>query len=113
MLPVLVIASRQPQFFNFYPMQYRAGEDWTFFFYHQLTYGLYFFCWEFFYRGFLTFGLSRSLGFRAAIVLQSIGFGIMHVGKPMPEVYACFVLHWAISATFDILTIYARPGGIF
>ena len=132
MFPVLVVASRQPQFYAFYPMQFRAGEDWTFFAYHQLTYGLYFFCWEFFYRGFLTFGLARGFGFRAAIVLQSIGFGIMHIGKPMPEVYGsfiaglalgwlamksrsfypCFLLHWAISATFDLLTIYARPGGI-
>ena len=65
--------------------------------------------------------------------LLSIGFGIMHIGKPMPEVYGsfiaglalgwlavrarsfypCFLLHWAISITFDLLTIYARPGGIF
>ena len=133
MLPVLIVASRQPQFFQFYPMQYQAGQDWTYFAYHQLTYGLYFFCWEFFYRGFLTFGLARGLGFPAAIILQSIGFGIMHIGKPLPEVYGsfiaglalgwlavkgrsfypCFALHWVISATFDVLTIYARPGGIF
>jgi membrane protease YdiL (CAAX protease family) len=114
-------------------MQYRAGEDWAFFFYHQLTYGFYFFFWEWFYRGFLTFGLARGLGSPAAIVLQSVGFGIMHIGKPMPEVYGsfaagialgwlatkgrsfypCFLLHWAVSVTFDILAVYARPGGIF
>lgn len=133
MLPVLYFASRQPQFFQFYPMQSRAGEDWTFFLYHQLTYGMYFFCWEFFYRGFLTFGLAKGIGFPAAIVAQSIGFAIMHYGKPMPEVYGsfiagialgwlamkgrsfypCFLLHWAISLTFDLLTIQARPGGVF
>ena len=133
MLPVLVVASRQPQFYQFYPMQQQAGLDWTYFTYHQLTYGLYFFFWEFFYRGFLTFGLARSFGFPAAVFLQSVGFGIMHIGKPAPEVYGsfvagialgwlamkgrsfypCFLLHWAISAAFDILTIHARPGGIF
>jgi len=133
MLPVLLAASRFPVFYNHYPLQSRAGENAAYFAYFQLTYGFYFLCWEWFYRGFLTFGLARGFGAAPAIALQAVGFGIMHIGKPLPEVYGsfvagaalgwlalrgrsffpCFVLHWTCSLLFDVLAIQARPGGLW
>ncbi len=133
MVPVMLIASRSPQFQNYYPIQPQAGQSWSYFFYYELSYGFYMFAWEFFYRGFLTFGLARAFGYPTAIVLQAVGFGIMHIGKPPLEMISsfpgglimgwlavrcrsflpCFALHWAIALAFDVLAIYARPGGIF
>ena len=132
MAPVLVLISRQPVFYHQYPMLAAAGYAWPTLAAFELTYGFYFFCWEFFYRGFLTFGLGRALGYPAAIAIQSVGFGIMHYGKPVPEFYSsfaggailgwlavrggsflpCFALHWAISATLDLLAIHARHTGL-
>jgi membrane protease YdiL (CAAX protease family) len=133
MLPILLIASRFPDFRSYYPMQPDAARDWGYFFYFEVTYGLYMFCWEWFYRGFLTFGLARRFGYPAAIILQTAGFGLMHWSKPMLEFQfsflggailgwlavksrsflPCFALHWAVSVTFDALAIHAKPGGIF
>lgn len=96
--------------------------------YAELSYGMYLFCWEFFFRGYLLFGLQRSIGW-SAILIQAIAFGILHVGKPGIEVIASFgagvilgiialnaksfvpgfVLHWLASMTFDFLIVAGRP----
>lgn len=95
--------------------------------YAEATYGLYMFCWEYFFRGYMLFGLQRSIGWWA-ILIQAVGFGLLHYGKPMPEVISsfgagiilgiialnaksfvpCFVLHWASALTFDLLIIASR-----
>lgn len=95
--------------------------------YATASYGMYLFCWEFFFRGYLLFGLSRSIGWYAVLV-QAAAFGLLHYGKPGVEVIAsfgagvilgiialnaksfvpCFVLHWAASVSFDSLVIATR-----
>lgn len=55
-----------------------------------LTTILYMFCWEFFFRGFLLFGLAQGIGPVLAILLQTAIFGAAHYGKPMPEFYSSF-----------------------
>lgn len=132
MVPVLLVVSRFPEFQNYYPIQKQAAYQWGYLLYFEITYGFYFFCWEFFYRGFLTFGMARAFGVPAAIALQAIGFGIMHYSKPTPEFLSsfvggialgwlairgrsflpCFALHWAVSLTLDLLAIHARRGAI-
>lgn len=132
MLPLMLIASRLPSFQAYYPLQPQAAEDWGYFFYFEISYGFYLFCWEFFYRGFLTFGLARAFGEPAAIALQSFAFGLMHYGKPAPEMAGsfvagaalgwlalrgcsflpCFAVHWAVAFCFDLLILWARPGGL-
>ncbi len=131
-LPILLIASRMHQFQAYYPLQPRVAYDPTYFGYFELAYGMYLFCWEFFFRGFLLFGLSRTIGFWAVFV-QAATFGIMHIGKPTPEVAAsfftgiilgvvalrsrsflpCFLVHWASAVTFDVLIIMAKKGSLF
>lgn len=132
MLPLLFFAARRPEFQNYYPLQAQAAYSWRYLLYFELTYGLYMFCWEFFYRGFLLFGLARGWGGAIAIPVQAFAFGVMHIGKPLPEVFGsffagialgwlavrarsflpCFALHWFISMTFDLLAIHGKPGGI-
>lgn len=133
MLPVLWVVSLRPEFRSFYPMQPQAAYDWRFFFYFETTYGFYLFCWEWFYRGFLTFGLERALGAGAAIAIQAAAFGIMHWGKPPAEFASSFVggailgwlalrarsflpgfwIHWGIAVVLDCLAIHARAHGLF
>ena len=95
--------------------------------YAEASYGLYLFCWEFFFRGYLLFGLQKSLGSIAAVILQAVAFGLLHWGKPeMIPSFAggiilgilalrsksfvpCFVLHWAASIGMDVLVVALRP----
>ena len=94
----------------------------------EASYGMYLFCWEFFFRGYLLFGLQRSIGWWA-ILVQAVAFGVLHIGKPGIEVAASFgaglilgiialnaksfvpgfVLHWLASITFDVLVVAGRP----
>ncbi len=61
--------------------------DWAFLI---STLVLYMFCWEWFFRGFLLFGMAQGFGAIAAIVLQAVLFGFTHIGKPPIEMYSAF-----------------------
>jgi len=131
-LPFLIYAATRQDFQAYYPIQKRAAHNLAYFAYFELSYGMYLFCWEFFFRGFLLFGLARLIGWWSVFV-QATAFGIMHMGKPPAEVAAsfvsglilgiialrarsfvpCFVLHWAISITFDVLVITIARGLLF
>jgi len=133
MLPCILVASRFSDFRHYYPIQAQAAYDLRYLIYFEVSYGFYLFCWEYFYRGFLTFGLARRFGFPAAIVLQAVAFGALHYGKPPMEFAGSFVagialgwlawkarsflpgflLHWFIAVSFDLLAIHARAGGLF
>lgn len=126
MVPLLWFASKRPEFQTYYPLDKRILHEPARAVYFELAYGYYLFCWEFFFRGFLTFGLSRWIGKVAGLVVQAIAFGLMHIGKPVPEMIGafgggfvlgwvalqvrsflpCFWTHWAVSATLDLLLIF-------
>jgi membrane protease YdiL (CAAX protease family) len=139
---LIVLAARLPAFQHYYPMfkWFRGFESafptassnpfvvapWLML-YAEASYGMYLFCWEFFFRGFLLFGLQRSLGSVAAVILQAIAFGFLHWGKPeMIPSFAggvilgilalsarsflpAFVLHWAASISLDIMVVLSHP----
>jgi len=87
-----------------------------------LSTGAALFAWEFFFRGFMLFGLEEGLGWYAAIV-QAVPFTLAHIGKPELETYACivggtliglvglrvrsfypaFFIHWFITVTLEIV----------
>lgn len=52
---------------------------------------LYYFGWEFFYRGFMLFGLEKHYGALAAILIQTIPSTIVHIGKPASETFAAII----------------------
>ena len=135
-LAVLIIlaealVARWPRYQEYYPM-YRQfglgsgnGIDIHTLVYFELTYGMYLFCWEFFFRGYLLFGFAQTVGWRA-VVLQAIPFGIMHYGKPEFAVsfmgglilgilayraksfLPAFVLHWTAAISLDLLVVFVR-----
>jgi len=125
------IVARWPRYQGYYPMYRQFGlgspnaTDIRLLLYFELTYGMYLFCWEFFFRGYMLFGMARTLGW-AAIIVQAIPFGVMHYGKPeflfsfiggivlgilayrSRSFLPAFVLHWAASVGLDLLVLAHR-----
>ena len=145
LLVAMAAASRWQVFQSYYPLFRRFDEFRPWFahnypennpfvsapmmmLYAQASYGLYMFCWEFFFRGYLLFGMLRSIGWPAVLV-QAAAFGLLHLGKPVTEQVAsyiagvvlgmialnaksfvpCFALHWLASISFDLLVVANRP----
>ncbi len=100
--------------------------------YYELAMGFYMFCWEFFFRGFLLFGLQKSfLKTWGAVIVQALLFALLHwsyvpgASKPPVEVLSAlpggiilgilalrtrsflygFLAHWAISFTLDLILL--------
>jgi len=115
-VPVVIVSSRWPSFQDYYSSQLWAGQSLGAFVLFAAGWLVYFFAWEFFFRGFLLFGLARSLG-QLAIFIQMVPFVMMHFRKPEMESYAaiiagialglmayrgkswvgCWLLHWVIA----------------
>lgn len=120
-------ASRMAEFQRYYPLERETSYSWQAFLFSEAKWGMYFFCWEFFFRGFLLFGLQRAIGWWAVLV-QAIAFGIMHWTKVPAEFILsfpagiilgalalrarsflpCFLLHWSAAVAFDLLVIWSR-----
>lgn len=131
MLPFLLYAAPKLEFLQSYPFPKYAhcgplSDKWTMtqFIVWECFYGLQFFALEFFFRGFMIFPLKEKLGF-AAIFPMLVPYVMIHFDKPMPEAfgsvfagfilgflalktrsfYGCFVLHYAIALTMDLLAM--------
>jgi len=57
----------------------------------EVFYLAYYLGWEFFFRGFMLFGLETEYGAVAAILLQTIPSSILHLGKPPSECLAAIL----------------------
>jgi membrane protease YdiL (CAAX protease family) len=81
---ILYGASKVPEFRSYY---YKYAIDWSGL---LLDTALYMFAWEFVFRGYMLFGLEKSIG-RSAIFVQAIPFVLLHlgIGKPSLETLAC------------------------
>lgn len=69
-----------------------------------LLYGLYYFAFEFFYRGFLLRVAQDAWGTTAALWVQTLAAGLIHLGKPMPEAIAAI----PASLVFGVLAVRGR-----
>lgn len=148
MLPFLVYAASQPTFQTYYggtlrqPLAtvgyafspyLRPRIHWQGLLYYEAIMAFYFFCWEFFFRGFLLFGLARVkfLGNWGAVFVQTIPFTLLHwslvpaASKPPMEIASAFVgglilgvlavrtrsfvygflIHWAMAFSLDLIVI--------
>jgi CAAX protease family protein len=84
-LPIVVIASFTQSFQTTYPFYKWAARSWFDFIVWELMYGATFFALEFFFRGFLLFGLERAIG-AYAIFVMAVPYCMIHFDKPVPEV---------------------------
>ena len=75
-------ASKIPEFYSYY---HKYNIDWPEFLFDT---ALYMFAWEFIFRGYMLFGLEKSIG-KNAIFVQTIPFVLLHFGKPFLETLVC------------------------
>lgn len=124
-------AARRPEFLATYPMlrpDQSLSWSWTLLGLYWLLYALQFVSVEFFFRGYLLFGLERHFG-RAAIAVMVVPYTMIHYHKPLPEVFAAIVaglvlgwlaletrslwggvlLHVAVALTMDIAALTLGP----
>lgn len=128
-LPFLIMASASDSFLDMYPF-YRPGLDypmyWAIF---EVCYLLTFVTVEFFFRGFLIFGLEKHFG-DASVLVAAIPYCMIHFGKPMPEtlsailgacilgtlalrtrsIYGGVVVHQLVAITMDLLALWRSRG---
>lgn len=124
MLIPLLIAASTPSFQQMYPFFKYVGTHWSYFVIWQLAYGLQFVAVEFFFRGFLLFGLYRVIG-PISLFLVMIPYCMIHFSKPLGESFGAIfaglvlgflalknrsiwggaALHWAVAFTMDLAAI--------
>ena len=125
MIPVVILAVivHRP-FLAKYPLCKVVANSWQTFLLYQLAYGVYMFSWEFFFRGFMLFGLEKRFG-NYSILIQTIPFAVMHYSKPLPEALGSIVagvllgilaletrsfiygaaIHWLVAMTMDVVVV--------
>ncbi len=123
-IPVMAVASRFPALHEGVP-RYRAALDEPWLLLPLiLGWGAYFFAWEFFFRGFLLFGLGRRLG-PLAIFLQLVPFVMAHYPKSEVEAIGsmalglllgglawraesflgAWLIHWLLAAAINVFVV--------
>jgi len=125
MIPFVWITSGSESFAKTYP---QGGpfvrENLQVLLYYELFVGFYMLAWEFFWRGYMMFGLKEKFGYYA-IFIQMIPFFILHRGKPEIETFSsifgglilgiqawransfiyCFLVHWSIMIFVDVISV--------
>jgi len=74
-----------------YPLARSIMGHWYLFAIIQMFYLFYYVGWEFFFRGFMLFGLEKRFGPLAAILIQTIPSAIVHIGKPVSESFGAIL----------------------
>lgn len=123
MMPILWIASDAEAFRAMYPHALGARDHWDWFVLYEAGFLLYFAGWEFLWRGYMQYGLARTVGLVLAIVIQTLPFVLLHHGKPFTETlgsiaagiglgflsafsrsfWYCVVIHWTVMFSIDLL----------
>uniref|UniRef100_A0A7C6AF32 CPBP family intramembrane metalloprotease n=1 Tax=candidate division WOR-3 bacterium TaxID=2052148 RepID=A0A7C6AF32_UNCW3 len=123
MLMILLIVFKFTNFKSVYPLSYTARKGFNNFVMYQIIQLFHMFSWEFFFRGFMLFGLAKKMDNKLAILIQMIPFALMHYRKPPLEAYGsifagiflgiiairgrsflpCALLHFFVALSADII----------
>lgn len=124
-IPLILLASRWGDFQAYYGQYLWGRADIPLLVVAELGWLVYFFAWEFFFRGFLLFTLGERFG-SVAIAMQTVPFVMMHFTKPEAESFAAIIagvalgwwawrtrsfvgpwlLHWLCSATMILSVLF-------
>lgn len=105
-LPVVLIMSRTAGFQATYPKLPIIKNSASLFLLYQAAYLVKWLSWEFFFRGFLLFGLAKRYG-EGAILFSTMPFVVAHWGKPEAEIIG------AIAAGFILCRLSLSGKSIF
>jgi len=99
MIPILYIASLQPDFLRMYPRFKNSGGEYLINHYkinknlivaiYELSYAFSFFIVEFIFRGFFIFALVKYIG-KSVVLPMAVSYCILHFGKPLGETISSF-----------------------
>ena len=107
---ILYGIGKMPEFRSYYHIH---AIDWPEL---LLDAALYMFAWEFLFRGYMLFGLEKSIG-KNAIFVQAIPFVLLHLVKPSLETLACipggFILGYVAYRTRSVLPCFIIHFGTY
>ncbi len=128
MVPLLLWVSTRDAFLGTYPFVRDLGDSWVrTIVIWEVAYVARFVCLEFFFRGFLLFGLEEKLGY-SAIAASTLPYGLIHFAKPFPEAMGAIcagavlgflalrtrtilggaIIHSAVAVSMDVLALWRR-----
>jgi len=126
-VPLIYISSKMPDIRSEYPLAKSLLSDQSHLMLYELGYIIfYYIAWEFFFRGFLLFGLKERFGAFNAVLIQTISSCLVHIDKPEGEIIGSiligvlfgmialrsrsiwwvFLLHISIGVLTDLFIIY-------
>ncbi|MCB9309659.1 MAG: CPBP family intramembrane metalloprotease [Lewinellaceae bacterium] len=126
-LPFAIGGSYDPSVNAEYPMAKPILDHHNFIvFYHLFYVAFYYIAWEFYFRGYILFGLKDRYGAMEAILLQTISSCLIHIDKPFAEIllsipvaiflgyialrtksfWYVFLVHASLGVITDLLIIY-------
>lgn len=120
-LPIAYVASGMADVRGEYPMCQTLYTRRDLVIWYELAYvAVFYTAWEFYFRGFLLFGLKNELGATNAVLIQTMASSLLHMGKPEGEIlgsipigllFGSFALRtrsiwygWAVHASIGVLT---------
>ena len=104
-LPAMYFAAKMPDVRSEYPLAKSLLQDQSHLWIYEIAYVLlYYIAWEFFFRGFILFGLKNKFGAFNAILIQTISSCLVHIGKPEGEIIGSIV----VGVIFGIIALRTR-----
>jgi len=120
------LSSRTEPFLLEYPLCKGASSSLWMFVAYSLSYLIFYLGWEFFFRGYMQFGLEGVFGGWNAILVQTLASCLLHIGKPPAEIYSSILggvvwgmmawrghsllfiilLHWLLGVSLDFFISY-------
>jgi membrane protease YdiL (CAAX protease family) len=87
--PATIIAGTSPELMEFYPLYRGLFTQPELVLVYEISWIVfYFIAWEFYFRGFMLFGLEKELGAVVAIGIQTMASSLVHLGTPSDEASA-------------------------
>jgi membrane protease YdiL (CAAX protease family) len=104
-VPLIYLSSKMPDVRSEYPMAKVFLSDRSGLLFYELLYVvLYYIAWEFFFRGFLLFGLKEKFGAFNAVLIQTISSTLVHIGKPEGEIIGSII----VGILFGLIALRSR-----
>ena len=88
-LPAIFLSSRKPDFPNHYPQIRVARWDAGLRLRNGLTWAVYLVGYEYYFRGFLLFGLTDAFGAWPAVAMTTFAYVLAHIHKNADETIGC------------------------